>query len=859
MDGLRGAVPLLDSLRLNIMRFRHLLLIPAVLGLALAHAHAAEIAIDASKPAAPPQPLPFATGGRSPDGHVLAINSRYLLRDGQPWFPVMGEFQYSRYPASEWEQEILKMKAGGVTIVSTYVFWIHHEEIEGHFDWSGQRDLRRFVELAGRHGMLVWVRVGPWDHGEVRNGGLPDWLLQRCATRESNPVYLKYVARFYGEIGRQLKGLFWKDGGPIAGVQIENEYHLRGPGKGEEHILTLKHLAQDTGMDAPFYTITGWDDAAVPSRDVIPVFGGYPDGFWYRSLTALPPSPTYFFSPIRCDENVDADLHSLRPDIDARFASYPFLTAEMAGGMELSYHRRPLMNADDIGALDVVKLGSGVVLYGNYMFHGGTNPEGKTTLQESQLTGYPNDLPQKTYDFQAPLGEFGQMHDSFRTLKSFNLFLKDWGPALAPMTAYFPDQSPNGKQDTETPRVAVRSDSRSGFIFVNNYQKDHPLPERTDFRVQLKLATGALIVPKQPIQIPSGAYTFWPVNLPLGPATLEYATAQPLCRLDDPDTVVFFEWPGVAAEFAFIAAKGLSIESPGATVRQESGRVYVSGITPGPQIAIAIHDAKGHRAQIVLLTREQARNLWKAPLAGRERLVLSPADLYFEANRINLGATDPASLTFGIFPALDREAPGFRRAGEDGIFQRYSTSVDPIRAEPILRQLAQAGHVSPVRMGKEVAMAPAEADFRNAARWSIRVPESKSDSTTDEFLRITYQGDVARLCAGDRLITDDFYHGAPWEIGLWRMSAADLERGLQLQILPLRQDAPIYLAAGAWPAVSNAQNASANRASESPKLGAFDPRIAQFQGGPTVGDGQTARLIDVKVVPYYRVSAELQP
>ena len=152
----------------------------------------------------------------------------------------MGEFQYSRYPASEWEQEILKMKAGGVTIVSTYVFWIHHEEIEGHFDWSGQRDLRRFVELAGKHGMLVWVRVGPWDHGEVRNGGLPDWLLQKCATRENDPAYLKYVARFYGEIGRQLKGLFWKDGGPIAGVQIENEYHLRGPGKGEEHILNAE-------------------------------------------------------------------------------------------------------------------------------------------------------------------------------------------------------------------------------------------------------------------------------------------------------------------------------------------------------------------------------------------------------------------------------------------------------------------------------------------------------------------------------------------------------------------------------------------------------------------------------------------
>ena len=89
------------------------------------------------------------------------------------------------------------------------------------------------------------------------------------------------------------------------------------------------------------------------------------------------------------------------------------------------------MSADDIAALDVVKLGSGVVLYGNYMFHGGTNPDGrKPRLQESQVTGYPNDLPVKTYDFQAPLGEFGQMRESFRDLKTFHLFLRDFGTAL---------------------------------------------------------------------------------------------------------------------------------------------------------------------------------------------------------------------------------------------------------------------------------------------------------------------------------------------------------------------------------------------------------------------------------------------
>jgi hypothetical protein len=313
----------------------------------------------------------------------------------------MGEFQYSRYPAEDWEREILKMKAGGVRIISTYVFWIHHEEIEGRFDWSGRRNLRHFVDLAGRHGMYVWVRVGPWDHGEVRNGGLPDWVLRHSKPRGNDPAYLQAVRRFYGEIGKQLARLLFKDGGPVIGVQIENEYHERGEGEGEKHLLTLRQMALDAGLRAPFYSITGWDDAVMPQHDLLPVFGGYPDGFWYRSLLPLAPSPLYFFSPIRCDENVRDDLWSRRPDLDARLAAYPFFTAEMAGGMELSYHRRPLMSPDDIASLAVVKLGSGVTMYGYYMFHGGTNPDGKqTTLQESQATGYLNDLPLKAYDFQ---------------------------------------------------------------------------------------------------------------------------------------------------------------------------------------------------------------------------------------------------------------------------------------------------------------------------------------------------------------------------------------------------------------------------------------------------------------------------
>ncbi|WP_250475547.1 beta-galactosidase [Caballeronia sp. GAFFF1] len=58
-------------------------------------------------------------------------------------------------------------------------------------------------------------------------------------TRSDDSLYLDHVRRFYGEIARQLNGLLWKDGGPVIGVQIENEYNLTGIGQGRQHIATL--------------------------------------------------------------------------------------------------------------------------------------------------------------------------------------------------------------------------------------------------------------------------------------------------------------------------------------------------------------------------------------------------------------------------------------------------------------------------------------------------------------------------------------------------------------------------------------------------------------------------------------------
>ncbi|MEK7271082.1 MAG: beta-galactosidase, partial [Planctomycetota bacterium] len=344
-------------------------------------------------------------GGRDPGGREISANSRHLTLDGQPWLPVMGEIHFSRYPCAGWEDALLKMKAGGITVVAAYLFWLHHEEVEGCFEWGGDRDVRRFIELCARHGLWAYPRLGPWAHGEARNGGFPDWLSAKCGRevrRDAEP-YLACVRRYYGEIAAQLRGLLWRDGGPIIGIQLENEL-AADPG----HIVTLKRMAREAALDVPLYTMTGWGPAQVPEDEVIPVFGGYPDAPWDRHVDEWSRSARrgYFFSDLRDDSRIGADLRQpggLGGLSD--LSRYPYGTCETGGGVQVTYHRRPFIAPDDVVALAYAKLGCGSNLQGYYMYHGGSHPLGRfSATHESQATGYPNDVPTISYDFQAPLG-----------------------------------------------------------------------------------------------------------------------------------------------------------------------------------------------------------------------------------------------------------------------------------------------------------------------------------------------------------------------------------------------------------------------------------------------------------------------
>lgn len=795
------------------------------------------IVIDATSPAPAPQPVPMQLQWtRSPDGQTLGANSVYLTRDGKAWLPVMGEFHFSRYPQAEWNEELLKMKAAGINIVSTYVIWIHQEQNQGQFDWSGQRDLRRFIELCQQDGLYVIVRLGPWTHGEVRNGGLPDWVLKNSPVRQNNPIYLREVDTYFQQIGEQLRGELWKDGGPVIGAQIENEYSLRGPGKGDAHILALKKIAIAAGIQVPFYTVTGWDGAAIPLNQVLPVYGGYPAAPWSGTSGPLAPSEIYAF---RFSNRVAGNMGAIGSHGQNSAASYqgtPFLTAEVGSGIEDTYFRRPVVSSNDIASIVPVLLGSGVNMLGFYMFHGGRNPSGGAiTLQESQRTGYPTDVPVNSYDFQAPLGEFGQERASLGKLKLTNYFLNDFGADLAPMAVRAPSELPSNPADTKPVRLAARTSGDHGFIFFNNYVRGLTMPARADFQVELKLPSGTVRVPRTPITLPSGSYGIWPVNLPVGSDTLRYSTAQLFKRVTSHDgrtsSLWFFALPGVAPEFLL---------APGAHVRSTSNGVEQSVQPDGVLLRMSGSSEESieltNGISLIVIPKERAEQVWSG--GDPSVLLATSAWAYTQHERCTLLQPGNPVISFGIFgdaaaPQTEQGTLSAETSQPDtatSLFHSWSIAVPSVSLPVTVQQVQGPQRRGPWVMGPKLAwrpqpipLAPDAADFKAAARWTLHLPPINWSSTlADALLRINYQGDVARLSFGASLIDDNFWNGLPWEIGL-RETEDDLlpqspdsrntpqqapsipATTLDLSILPLPKNFPMYIQRAAALHFSHAQ------------------------------------------------------
>ena len=291
-------------------------------------------------------------------------------------------------------------------------------------------------------------------------------------------------------------------------------------------------------------------------------------------MNRLSPSPHYFFNRMRNDSAIGTDLiaKTQSDGWQLPYERYPFATCELGGGIEVTHHRRPIIKPMDIYAVSLVKLGDGNNLVGYYMYHGGTNKIGEmSTFNETKATGYPNDYPVLSYDFQAPLSEYGEVREQYGLLNMLHMFVNDFGEEFAQMIAV-DSENTVAVDDTNSLRYGMRTNGKSGFVFVNHYQR---LTELADIE---NAVISAENVEFPPIDVKGEVSFFMPFNMKMGDSVLEYATAQPLCKCDD--TYFFAEIPNIKAEYKFSKGSANIVTVPfenAKYMRKLNGTVYIGG------------------------------------------------------------------------------------------------------------------------------------------------------------------------------------------------------------------------------------------------------------------------------------------
>ena len=68
-----------------------------------------------------------------------------------------GSAHYFRILPEQWEDRLIKMKEAGLNCVETYICWNLHEKKEGEFDFGGNINVGKYLDLCKDLGLYAIV------------------------------------------------------------------------------------------------------------------------------------------------------------------------------------------------------------------------------------------------------------------------------------------------------------------------------------------------------------------------------------------------------------------------------------------------------------------------------------------------------------------------------------------------------------------------------------------------------------------------------------------------------------------------------------------------------------------------------
>ena len=323
---------------------------------------------------------------------VIDYENDCFLKDGEPFRYISGSFHYFRVPRFYWKDRLMKMKAGGLNAVQTYVAWNIHEPVQGQYNFDGDADIVSFIELANSLGLLVIVRAGPYICAEWDFGGFPAWLLKDTSISlrsTKSKEYIMAVESWMSVLLPQLQPLLYANGGPIISVQVENEYGSF-PACDHAYMSLLAELFRNyLGNDVILFTVDGDAESYLKCGSV-------------SSLYA-----TVDFGPGSDPESAFAVMRKFSPN-------GPLVNTEFyAGWLDHWGEQHQTRSATPIAdTLDkILSMNASVNIY---MYEGGTNFGFMNGAQYSSAGLQPNPT---SYDYDAPLTEAGDTTTKFLILR----------------------------------------------------------------------------------------------------------------------------------------------------------------------------------------------------------------------------------------------------------------------------------------------------------------------------------------------------------------------------------------------------------------------------------------------------------
>lgn len=316
----------------------------------------------------------------------FTIEDGNFMLDGAPYVIKAAELHYPRIPEPYWEHRIKMCKALGMNTICLYVFWNIHEQTPDEFDFTGQNDLRRFVELCRDNGMNVILRPGPYVCAEWEMGGLPWWLLrhENIRLRENDPYFLERVDKFQQKVAEQVADLTADNGGPILMIQVENEYGSYATDK--EYMSNIRDIVRKNfGEDVTLFQCD-WSSNFLNN--------GLDDLIW-----------TINFGTGADIDSQFAPLREARPDSPLMCSEYWSGWFDKWGAM---HETRP---AEEMTAGIDEMLSKGIS-FSLYMTHGGTN---RGHWAGANSPGFAPDVT--SYDYDAPINEAGHPTPKYYLLR----------------------------------------------------------------------------------------------------------------------------------------------------------------------------------------------------------------------------------------------------------------------------------------------------------------------------------------------------------------------------------------------------------------------------------------------------------